>query len=1636
MNTQQPSRPVITPAMREQAARQPNTWLYVVDPIFTDSHAEVPPWGFIGGYRVDERGELTDDFSPNPNYRPSPVALRMPAPTNDVERALQLTTTGYAQGNVLLAALLQAELILFAQPQGDGLVTVEHESGRRQLQVFTSEAYLPSSWTTWQRLTGRAVAERRPTGTDLQINPTSPVKARVPGEDLVKAAGLMAPAPEPAPAQPGPPTPAAPPHTPPPDATQPVPAPAQPTQSDAGSDETPAPTTAPDSNADPTDSDFGSRFLGTLLGGAIGDALGAAVEFYPVDQIRSRYGEDGITDYDRSDDAVGAFTDDTQMTLFTLEGLIRGHIAVRGGLADDPLSAVQLAYQRWLHTQGYAWSRAAGPFLEQCPEPDGWLVGERGLFSVRSPGSAGITALREFASTGRPGTFEHAFNESDSCGGVVRAAPVALWSDDAREVFELACATAALTYSHPDGYLPAGVQAALVHRLLRGESASDAVEHARGILREHAGHEHTEGALSAAVTLAAQGQPTPERLKDALGGGWTGPEALAIAVCALLSTDTLNAAIMLAVNHSGDSDSTGAACGALAGARYGNSAIPGVWLRDLDQRETVEVLSRDALLEFGPTPPDDTAWQERYPTRSGPDDLRFDTKPPTSGAHSTRTEAITSGAATETTAEHSEHPEHAELDTPSEGADADETHPGPVARDESLDAQRVRGCLLGGGVGDALGYAIEFDSLEAIRDKYGEQGLDDFVDAHRPGGSISDDTQMTLFTLEGLIRASIRRRRYGETEPATQVQYAYQRWLHTQGFDWKDAGGPVPGSAPDGWLIAERGLFVRRAPGATCVQALHGFAGGSKPGSFTHRLNDSKGCGGVMRAAPAGLWSDDPDEVFRVGAVTGVLTHGHPSGFLPAGALAVIVQQLLTDRSLPEAVTRALDELAGWDDNLETTACIRRAVQLAADGDPSPEKIQQQLGGGWVGEEALAIAVYAALTHPTSFSDAIVLAANHAGDSDSTAAVCGNIMGAALGCDAIPDTWLDRLELREVIEQLAADAVREFGPNPPDEAEWLHRYPVDGADAGPTTSPDVEVAAAKHGDVAPEPQWTPPEALVQDDSDYRDHSGEVAAPGEFGPHTDRATLPSNSIWAGAVVNHVTNATELADEAARTSSDDPSDADAAPGGDADDGDTDSTVEHAGSDEDVRADDPIDPSAEAVAPSPVDTAAAAEEAESASRSASETSSSGETESSGESLSEEEIRLLSAWRRFREGADDVPDEVSEGLRTLLVEAFGPERATQLAGENPMARRSGLVTETPLDLDLTERLAGCVLGTAVGDSLGAPWMLADLDWITRKNPDGITAPAEVFGRRGAATAITQQTAFVLDGLLRAEVRGRSRGTGPHRAPLVRAALQLWLAGLGGGFVPAIGTENGPGSALLGAHRFPDEASITALSDGRRRSGPPTPDDPPNQAHDAAAAARGAVVGLFATTPKSAVTLGAEVGVITHGSPDGYLPAGALAGLVRALADGATLAAAIDTVLAELDGADGGAATAAGLRSAVERAEAGDVTPESLEKLVTDRSAPTALSVATAAALAHPESYPDAVALSAAHSGNSAATAAICGSLLGTSRGASSIPADWLDELELREILDSLLTDVGRVSEVKHDQLAPEWARRYLAID
>lgn len=336
---------------------------------------------------------------------------------------------------------------------------------------------------------------------------------------------------------------------------------------------------------------------------------------------------------------------------------------------------------------------------------------------------------------------------------------------------------------------------------------------------------------------------------------------------------------------------------------------------------------------------------------------------------------------------------------------------------------RYRGCLLGGAVGDALGAPVEFLSLARIRARYGEGGIDGLDEAFGVVGAITDDTQMTLFTAEGLLRASVRQREKGIGHAPSVVHHAYLRWLHTQGF--RSEHPLFEPERFDGWLVGEARLFDQRAPGRTCVGALTG----ARVGTTGEVLNDSKGCGGVMRAAPVGLLAA-PDRAYALGCDVAAITHSHPSGYHAAGALAVMVSALVHGATLGESVEQARRALAAHEGAEECLEALEQAVALAREGPGSAEAVER-LGAGWVAEEALAIAAYAALAAEPEgapeavFEGGVRLAVNHSGDSDSTGALCGNVLGALLGEEAIPRRWREGVELADVVLQVADDLYAE-----------------------------------------------------------------------------------------------------------------------------------------------------------------------------------------------------------------------------------------------------------------------------------------------------------------------------------------------------------------------------------------------------------------------------------------------------------------------------------------------------------------------------------------------------------------------------------------------------------------------------------
>ncbi len=338
---------------------------------------------------------------------------------------------------------------------------------------------------------------------------------------------------------------------------------------------------------------------------------------------------------------------------------------------------------------------------------------------------------------------------------------------------------------------------------------------------------------------------------------------------------------------------------------------------------------------------------------------------------------------------------------------------------KTREAALIRASLMGGAIGDALGAEIEFWPLEKILRRF-PKGVDEILPHQGRRGAITDDTQMTLFTAEGLIRAQARGILRGICAPAGVVHHAYLRWLKTQGER------PRAPDLCEVGLVAEPRLQARRAPGTTCLSALRPAR------SFGDAAqNDSKGCGTIMRVAPLGLFG--PDGLRDLAREISALTHGHETAQEAAAVFAELLHRLSRGGERLESALCAL---------LETTSGEAKAAMeaaLSAPRDGRPETVEA-LGGGWVAEEALAIALYAGLC-AQNFEEGLRIAVTHSGDSDSTGAVAGNLLGLLFPEQVMAHRWRREIECADLILRLADDlAEASAGETAWAQALW-ERYP-------------------------------------------------------------------------------------------------------------------------------------------------------------------------------------------------------------------------------------------------------------------------------------------------------------------------------------------------------------------------------------------------------------------------------------------------------------------------------------------------------------------------------------------------------------------------------------------------------------------
>ena len=328
---------------------------------------------------------------------------------------------------------------------------------------------------------------------------------------------------------------------------------------------------------------------------------------------------------------------------------------------------------------------------------------------------------------------------------------------------------------------------------------------------------------------------------------------------------------------------------------------------------------------------------------------------------------------------------------------------------------RARGCLLGGAVGDALGTPVKNLSLKGIHEKHGPLGVQGLLPAFGKTGAISAITQMTLFTAEGILRAYVRQCMHGICHSPSVVAYAYQRWLLTQ--------GERPATTHDidnGWLVKRSALHQRRGPSATCLAALLR----EKVSDSLTAPNRSKGAAALTRIAPVAFATDRHNidgaaSVFQLAVEVAQITHGHWTAWCAAGAFAVVVHALLWGYPLEAGIARARKLMAGRDGREDVLATLDLVSSLV-EGHVSREAALAQLGRGLLAHEALGLALFCALT-ATGFEDGVLAAVNQDGDSDSAAALTGQLLGAVHDEAGVPNRWLSALECREEVATIGND---------------------------------------------------------------------------------------------------------------------------------------------------------------------------------------------------------------------------------------------------------------------------------------------------------------------------------------------------------------------------------------------------------------------------------------------------------------------------------------------------------------------------------------------------------------------------------------------------------------------------------------
>ena len=283
----------------------------------------------------------------------------------------------------------------------------------------------------------------------------------------------------------------------------------------------------------------------------------------------------------------------------------------------------------------------------------------------------------------------------------------------------------------------------------------------------------------------------------------------------------------------------------------------------------------------------------------------------------------------------------------------------PQSRESISDGVRSRaqGCLLGQLAGDSLGSLVEFEDASTIQRLY-PNGVRELADGgvwDTLAGQPTDDSEMALALARSLVRIG--------AFSIDDIRASYVRWYRSRPFDI----------------------------GRTTACGLEG-----------EPILDSQANGALMRISPLGIfgWRMEPEALAKLAAEDAALTHPNRICQQVNGLYATAIAEAVWEGPAPKTLH---ERMAARAEQWNVDQAIRERIKEAQTRRP-PEYSQQM---GWV-LTAFQNALYELLHAPT-LEEGIIETVGCGGDTDTNAAICGALLGAVYGRDAVPGQWVDRI---------------------------------------------------------------------------------------------------------------------------------------------------------------------------------------------------------------------------------------------------------------------------------------------------------------------------------------------------------------------------------------------------------------------------------------------------------------------------------------------------------------------------------------------------------------------------------------------------------------------------------------------------